>query len=167
MNKKLLFLLLVINFNCLSQEVNKLPNSKIGIKTVLFNNNILGNEKMMYSTFNPKNLKSVAVVKDQECNKCKGKFSPNLTEFGLLLVEIDQTIESKTQSEINQFFGFRKNNPIYLDGYLIDNKDYKISTLAIEKIEKIKPNNQNNLINEVLNIWTLTKSDRKRTHSEK
>ncbi|WP_143569709.1 hypothetical protein [Tenacibaculum agarivorans] len=70
----------------------------------------------------------------------------------------------KTQAELNTFFGLEKTSDIYVDGYLVDSKAYKISLAGISDIELIYPNTENKLSSTVLNIWTLPLEKRYRSN---
>ena len=49
---------------------------------------------------------------------------------------------------------------IYYDGYLVENKSYKIFKKAIFEVEIVAPDTTNKLTGPVLNIWTLNKEER-------
>lgn len=47
-----------------------------------------------------------------------------------------------------------------VNGYLIENSDYKIATESIIEIELIDPDSENKLANKAINVWTLTEKER-------
>ncbi|WP_139150297.1 hypothetical protein [Cellulophaga baltica] len=61
---------------------------------------------------------------------------------------------------MKKFFGFGEHNKIYIDGYLLENKNYRIALTGITEIEIIEPDKANGLKNKALNIWTLSKNER-------
>jgi hypothetical protein len=143
-----------------SQGFVKLPEAKKEIPTVIFNNNILGNLKIIDS-IEQKYIKEIAVYKNVIHTDGHLNHFNNLSEYGIIYIQIDKEMKSKKQSEWNIFFGFKEDNPIYIDGYLIRNSEYEIATESICEIAKVLPNLKNSLKTEVLNIWTLDKIERK------
>ena len=65
----------------------------------------------------------------------------------------------KEITELNQFFTLDNDNPVYLNGYLIENKNLEIYADAIIETEKVFPNRDNDLQKEVLNIWTFSREE--------
>jgi|AntDeeMinimDraft_5_1070356.scaffolds.fasta_scaffold01880_2 predicted nucleotidyltransferase len=70
---------------------------------------------------------------------------------GIIEAEIEGDFESKTQKQLNSFFGLKETNPVYVNGYLIENKERNILTKSIKKIELIKADKLR-LEKDVLNI---------------
>jgi hypothetical protein len=60
---------------------------------------------------------------------------------GIIKADIPHNFESKTQKELNEFFGLNEENDIYVNGYLIENKEQDVSTESIQKIELINADN--------------------------
>ena len=150
----------MISSNIYSQEFIKLTDAKNENPTVVFNSKIIGNLKIVDS-LDLKKIKEITVLKNKPQSDGHLNHLNNLSEYGLISIKIDKEIKSKKQSELNIFFGFKSDNPIYIDGYLIQNPNYEIAIEAITEIEKISPNSKNNLKTEILNIWTLDKIERK------
>ena len=73
----------------------------------------------------------------------------------MIFIDLKKEISSKTQIELNDFFELGEQSDIYVDGYLIEDKTYKICLIGINKIEIIEPNSENGLKENVLNIMTL------------
>jgi len=143
--------------NIYSQDsYSKLPGTKSNCPTIIIgkdiiaNGNTIGIKKELITELN--------VLKDKP-NRKEHKFF-NLTENGIIFVTLNKKIAFKTQSELNDFFGIDKNNRVYVNGYLIENSDYKIATESIIEIELIEPNSENKLENKVINVWTLTEKER-------
>lgn len=161
---KVILLLILLNASILfSQEYQQLPEAKTGSKTYLLNECILGNEAVLYS-LETKSLQSVKVHKEnQSCGCPEDENIPlNLLKYKLVHLKCNSNIKTKTQAQLNSFWELEIDTPMYLDGFLIDNSYFEIATYAIIEVEKIKPNESNNLNKEVLNIWTLQKDERKR-----
>lgn len=143
--------------NIYSQEnYSKLPGIKNNCATIIINNNIISNESFIKNE--EKLITQMSIMKDKP-NRKEHKFY-NLSENGVVLVNINKKIKSKSQQELNRFFGINKKNKMYINGYLIEDSDYKIATESIVEIELIHPNSTNKLKNKSINIWTLTKEER-------
>ena len=159
-----LILVLFISLNVFSQdEYFKLPQAKTKKPCLIFNKNIIGNEYLINALGTSENevkekVKEVYVLKDKQ-NRDKSDYY-NLTEHGLVFLDFKESPESKTQSELNEFFGLDRKGEIYIDGYLLESKKYRIALPGITEIEIVEPDKENGLKNKVLNIWTLAKSER-------
>ncbi|PHR90525.1 MAG: hypothetical protein COA80_16020 [Leeuwenhoekiella sp.] len=157
-------LILFISLNLFSQDKYfKLPLAKTLKPTVIFNENIIGNESFIMSLGSTQKevreqIKEVSILKDKQTRELSDFY--NLTEQGILFVELKEVPVSKTQSELNEFFGLEKRNEIYIDGYLLENEKYSIALAAIKEIELVEPDDKNGLKNNVLNIWTLAQNER-------
>lgn len=167
---KFLFLFSIITFKSFAQDdYIKLPNAKTHNPTFIYNNDIIGSEYAMKAFKISKEeiqklVEEVYVLKDRQNRGLNNYY--NLTEHGLLFLELKKEapiIPSKTQAELNTFFGLNELSDIYVDGYLVESKDYKICLIEISDIEIVYPKNDNKLKNRVLNIWTLQKDKRYRT----
>ncbi|GAL82509.1 hypothetical protein JCM19274_1798 [Algibacter lectus] len=105
-----------------------------------------------------KKVNKISVIKDKQSREFSDYY--NLIGQGVLFVDLKEKPISKSQSELNDFFGLNKQNKIYIDGYLLESKKYRISLIGVTEIEIVEPNNINGLKSRVLNIWTLAKSER-------
>lgn len=152
-------LLILFSVKINSQEFIKLSNAKKENPTVIINSRIIGSLQI-FDSLDIQKINQVNVLKNVSNNDGHLNRFNNLSEFGLICIQIDKKIKSKTQSEFNTFFGLSLENPIYIDGYLIQNSAYEIATESINEIEKVLPNSENNLKTEILNIWTLDKLER-------
>ena len=54
---------------------------------------------------------------------------------GIIRGDINIDLDTKTQSELNSFFGLNPTNYIYVNGYLLEDKEQTISTLSIKTID--------------------------------
>ena len=54
---------------------------------------------------------------------------------GIIRGDINIDLDTKTQSELNSFFGLNPTNDIYVNGYLLEDKEQTISTLSIKTID--------------------------------
>ena len=78
-------------------------------------------------------------------------FIENKKNVGIIIAKINHQFKLKTQKELNIFFGMNEKNDIYVNGYLIENKNQNITTESIVGIELIKAENFR-LKKSVLNI---------------
>ncbi len=151
-------------FSIYSQEkYEKLPFAEKTCPTYIFNNNVIGSEKVLGDVYKgiedlKKEVNEISVLKEKPDRE---NDLYNLSSQGIILVDIKQDVESKSQSELNSFFGLKLKNDVYIDGYLITNKAYKIALKSIASIELVELSNENELNNSVLNVWTLSKEERK------
>ena len=158
------FLILFVSLNVFCQdEYFKLPNAKTQKPVYIFNKNIIGNQFLIRS-LGSSEKEAKEMVKEISVLKIKGNRKENdyynLTDYGLVYLDIKESPESKTQSELNKFFGFDENGKIFIDGYLLESKKYRIALTGITEIEIVEPDSVNRLKNKALNIWTLPKNER-------
>ena len=159
LNDKLIIttIFLVFFSNIYSQDVYyKLPEIKSNCPTIIINNNIISNENFIKK--NEELITEMYVMKDKP-NRKNHKFY-NLSENGVLLINLNKKIKTKTQCQLNRFFGISKKNDVYVNGYLIEHPEYKIASESIIEIEIITPNSKNKLKSKSINVWTVTKKER-------
>lgn len=150
------FICLFITFSYSQKRHKKLPKVNVKYPTIMINNYIIANQKFLDTKKDV--IAGVDVLKDNS-NKEQHSFF-NLTENGIVFITVKKDILFKTQDDLNNFFKLPKNNDIYVNGYLLEHKNYKIASESIVEIEVIEPNSTNKLRNKILNIWTLTKKER-------
>ena len=143
--------------NIYSQDTYvKLPKTESNCPTFIIEKDIIANESVIGAS--KELIAEMSVLKDKP-NRKEHKFF-NLTANGIIFVSLKKETTFKTQSELNEFFGIEKNNGIYVNGYLIENSDYKIATECIMEIELVEPDSDNKLERKAINVWTLTKEQR-------
>lgn len=57
---------------------------------------------------------------------------------GVITLKSNDDFVTKSQSEINDFFGLDSDTDIYVNGYLIENKNLKLLSSSIAKVEVLK-----------------------------
>ncbi len=134
----------------------KLPLTQNSCPTYIIAEDIIANESVLAASKNL--IDEVSVLKDKPNRKQHEFF--NLTENGIIFISIKEEIPYKTQSELNLFFGINKDNNVYVNGYLLEDSNYKISTKSIVDIELVEPDSENKLEYKTINVWTLTKDQR-------
>lgn len=162
MKTKLLFILTLFSFlNSFGQSFEKLLYSKKDKATVLINKNIIANFELIEQIPNSKIIKMEVMKTAQKDVDQYAKTYPNLSQYGLILVEMTfEKLKTKTQNEIRIFLDVDSKTKMYVDGFLLMNKDFVIATKSIKEIELISPNEQNLNEEKVINIWTLEKDRR-------
>ncbi|SHJ39600.1 hypothetical protein SAMN04488007_0198 [Maribacter aquivivus] len=134
----------------------KLPlAAKINCPMLLIDEHIIANRNIITSK---EDIEEIAVIKDKPNRETHDFY--NLSENGIASVTLKKKIASKTQAELNTFFGLNANNSIYVNGYLIESAKYKFSTESIVEVELVTPTAENKLKQKVINIWTLTQDER-------
>lgn len=161
MKIKLLALITLLSFSkAFGQSFEKLLYSKKDIPTVLINKNIIANFELLEQIPNSKIIK-IVMKSPQKTDDQYAKTYPNLSQYGLILVEMTfAKLDTKTQNNIREFLGADSKTKIYVDGFLLMNDDFLIATKSIKEIEIISPNEQDLNENKIINIWTLNKEAR-------
>ncbi|MBT2163603.1 hypothetical protein [Zobellia barbeyronii] len=54
---------------------------------------------------------------------------------GIMRGNLNIDLDIKTQSELNSFFGLNPTNDIYVNGYLVEDKQQTVSTISIKMID--------------------------------
>ncbi|MRX64932.1 hypothetical protein [Maribacter luteus] len=158
MNRIIITIVFTLFFSNIYSQYNyaKLPLTKSKCPTFIVEKDIIANESIIGTT--KELIVDISVLKDKP-NRKVHKFY-NLTENGIIFVSLKKKTAFKTQSDLNEFFGIKKNNGVYVNGYLIENSDYKIATECIMEIELVEPDSENKLKSKAINVWTLTKEQR-------
>ena len=68
-------------------------------------------------------------------------FIENEKNAGIIKANINHEFKIKSQKELNSFFGLSEENDIYVNGYLIENKNQNISSESMVGIKLIKADN--------------------------
>lgn len=144
-----------------------MPNAKTAAPTFIFNKDIIGNGFLFKDLGSSEQeimdkVNEISVLHGRPTRKNSDFY--NLTEQGIVFLELKEAPKHKTQSELNEFFGMDNRNDIYMDGYLIESKNYGIALNGITEIEIVEPDTLNGLGQRVLNIWTIKKGQRYREH---
>lgn len=142
--------------NNAQNSFNKLPQAaNISCPILLVDEHIIANKNIITSK---EDIEDIAVIKDKPSRK--GHFY-NLTANGILFAKLKKKIPSKTQTELNAFFNLEENNPVYVNGYLLEHDTYTIATESIATIDLVMPNEENDLDQKVINVWIISQEERK------
>lgn len=158
-----LFILFVTVNVFYQEEYVKLPNAKTHNPSFIVNKNIIESDLLLKRLGSSEEeiqekMNEISVLKEKQDSTHNGHY--NLTAQGILFVDLNETSICKTQSKLNVFFGLDQQNEMYVDGYLLESKNYLIALSAITELEIVQLNTDNGLKNKVLNVWTLAKSER-------
>ncbi len=158
MNKKILILLVSLLLSTSYAQKTYISlgnkNTKNHCPIFLINDTILSNGKGIEK----ESIIDASVLKVKSSEQAYY----NLTENGMVFLRLHAKITSKTQAELNTFMGLKEDNALYVNGYLVENKAYSIATDSIFSIELIVPNAENELEQNVINIWLWTKEEREK-----
>lgn len=148
---------ILISFTTNAQDsFNKLPKAaNISCPIFLIDEHIIANKNIITSK---EDIEDIAVIKDKPSRKAHFY---NLTANGILFAKLKKKIPSKTQAELNAFFNLEENNPVYVNGYLLEHDTYTIATESIATIDLVMPNEENDLDQKVINVWIISQEERK------
>lgn len=116
---------------------------------VLINDSILGNFQLLNSV-SKEQIVELDIQKSKEIGT-KTLFLPEGRTSGLLVATVNKEFKTRSQQELNKFFGLEASNDIYVNGYLLEDKNFLVSAESIKKIEVI-PADDLFLKKDVLNI---------------
>ncbi|MDP2526347.1 hypothetical protein [Maribacter dokdonensis] len=150
-----LFILSHLTSNA-QDSFNKLPQAaKINCPLLLVDEHIIANKNIITSK---EDIEDIAVIKEKPSRKAHFY---NLTANGILFAKLKKKIPFKTQTQLNAFFSLEENNPVYVNGYLLEHNTYTIATESIATIDLVMPNEENDLDQKVINVWILSQEERK------
>jgi len=130
-------LLIIIGISSYSQnQNNKLHIVKYEKPILIINNEIIASADILNKIPSDSILK-LDILKESELSSIK-LFSTDKQNNGIIKADIDFKFNFKTQKELNIFFGLDQSNNIYVNKYLIEDKNKTILTESITKIELIK-----------------------------
>lgn len=145
-----LFLILLISFKTYAQN----QSSKIGIMKIekpilIINDSIIGSADLLNKISTDK-VSKLNIFKEKKLGTTN-LFIEKEKSVGVIVADINHEFKFKSQQELNIFFGLNEENDIYVNGYLIENKNQNISSESIVAIKLIKADNFR-LKTSVLNI---------------
>ena len=135
-----LFLMLFTGFSTYAQN----QNSKISIMKsenpiLIINDTIIGSIDLLNKISSDKVLE-LNIFKERKLGSTY-LFIENEKSAGIIIANINHEFNLKSQKELNVFFGLNEKNDIYVNGYLIENKNQNISSESIVGVELIKADN--------------------------
>jgi hypothetical protein len=144
------FLVLIIGFSTYAQNQNsKMSIMKAEKPTLIINDSTIGSIDLL-NKISSENILELNIFKERKLSSTY-LFIENEKSAGIIIAKIKHEFKVKSQKELNNFFGLNEMNDIYVNGYLIENKNQNIITESIVGIELIKADNFR-LKKSVLNI---------------
>jgi hypothetical protein len=144
------FLFLTIGFSTYAQIQNtKTSIMKAEKPTLIINDSTIGSIDLL-NKISPEDILELNIFKETKLSSTF-LFIENEKSAGIIAAKIKHEFKVKSQKELNNFFGLNEMNDIYVNGYLIKNKNQHIATESIVGIELIKADNFR-LKKSVLNI---------------
>ena len=151
----IIFILLHV-YSFAQDSFNKLPiAAKINCPILLVDEHIIANKNIITSK---EDIEEIGIIKDKPSRKAHFY---NLTANGILFAKLKKKIPFKTQTQLNAFFNLEENNPVYVNGYLLEHDTYTIATESIASIDLVAPNEENDLDQKVINVWIISQEERK------
>jgi hypothetical protein len=140
--KSILTILLILAMGISSYAQNQ--NSEISImKTekpiLIINDTIIGSVDLLNKISSDK-VMELNIFKERKLGKTY-LFIENEKNTGIIKANINHEFKIKSQKELNSFFGLSEENDIYVNGYLIENKNQNISSESMVGIKLIKADN--------------------------
>lgn len=169
MKLNLFILPILLSYNLFSQNDKKtLDNYKLNNEyTVIMNGDLSSMEHLEYitKTLKQESIEETIIYEPNDQQNVHLKKIPNLCKNGVFELKVKNEILKTSQEQLNTHHKINPNNNIYYNGYLIENKSYKICTDAIFEIEIDSTSITKSSSNKVINVWTVNKSKRFRTAS--
>ncbi len=131
------FLILTVGSSTYAQN----QNSKISIMKgenpiLIINDYTIGNVDLL-NKIASENILEFNFYKERKMSSTY-LFIENKKSAGLIIAKIKHEIKVKSQKELNHFFGLNEENDIYVNGYLVENKNQNIASESIVGIELIR-----------------------------
>ena len=135
-----IFLILTIGISSYAQNQNsEIRIMKTEKPILIINETIIGSVDLLNKISSEKVLE-LNIFKERKLGKTY-LFIENEKNVGIIKANINHEFKIKSQKELNRFFELNEENDIYVNGYLIENKNQNISSESIVGIELIKADN--------------------------
>ncbi|WP_405384994.1 hypothetical protein [Maribacter sp. LLG6340-A2] len=129
-----LFLIIIIGFSTYAQNQNsKMSIMKAEKPILIINDSIIGGIDLLNKISTDKVLE-LNIFKERKLSATY-LFIENEKNAGIVIANVTHEFKQKTQKELNIFFGLNEKNDVYVNGYLIENKNQNISSESIVGIE--------------------------------
>lgn len=132
-----LLLILIIGFSTYAQNQNVKKSMMKTEKSILIINDTVIASVYILNKIPSDKISELNIFKEQKLGTTN-LFIENGNNTGIIKAVINQEFKIKSQKELNDFFGLDEKNDIYVNGYLIENKNQNISSESIVGIELIK-----------------------------
>ncbi|KJD31862.1 hypothetical protein PW52_16440 [Tamlana sedimentorum] len=133
-----IFLILLLGTSTFAQNQNsRLSIMKAEKPILIINDSIIGSIDLLNKISSDK-IEEMNVFKERKLSS-NCLFIENEKSAGIIIANINHEFKLKSQKELNLFFRLNEENNIYVNGYLIENKN--ISSESIVGIKLIKADN--------------------------
>jgi len=135
-NVKLLLIFLIVGLSSHAQSIQKtLYVTDYQNMVLILNNEIIGSLDLLKSI--PSNqIQELTIYKEETLSSKENLFFNN-DKGGIMVAKTEFDINTKNQEDLNEFFGLNANTDLYVNGFLLENKNYRIASNSITKIEII------------------------------
>ena len=137
--KSILLSFIILTFGLSSDAQNQ--NDKLNIvgpeKPILVINDTILASIDILNKVPTESILTLNVLKESKLSSTN-LFIEKKQNEGILKANIDHKFDCKSQQELNMFFGLNEVSDVYVNGYLIENKNQSILTESILKIEIFK-----------------------------
>jgi len=136
--------LFVIAFSCFVFTSKSLAQTKVDYivepeKPIVLINDLVISNYASFLKIPRDSIFEMNIIKGKKLNSKNIFFDKNANE-SILVLKANGTFKIRTQKELNNFFGLPENRNIYVNGYLINNKNYSFLISSIKSIDLLKPN---------------------------
>jgi hypothetical protein len=134
----------------------QLPAAREKVPLYIINSDIIGGG----GSINVSNIKAINVLKGNVPDLARYK---NLDKYGVIIFILKDSVkvEAKSFNDIKLWLNMKGEVDFAVDGFFIENKNLRIATADINEINVIKKDQQNKLLNNVINVWTIPPGSRK------
>ena len=135
-----IFLILTIGISSYAQnQKSEISIMKTEKPILIVNDTIIGSADLL-NKISPEKVLELNIFKERKLSNTY-LFIENGKNVGIVKANINDEFKFKSQKELNIFFGLNEENDIYVNGYLIENKNQNILFESIVGIELIKADN--------------------------
>jgi len=139
-NVKLLLIFLIVGLSSNAQNNDQsIPIRDNQGMVLILNNEIIGSVDLLKSIPSSQ-IQELNIHKEEKLSTKENLFYKNDNK-GIMVGKTEFDIETKLQGDLNEFFGLNADTDLYVNGFLLENKNYKIASNSITKIEIIEPTN--------------------------
>ena len=136
--------ILLAAFTCILFTSKSLAQTKVDYivepeKPIVLINDLVISDYASFLKIPKDSILEMNIIKGKKLNSKNIFFDKNTNE-SILVLKANGTFKIRTQKELNNFFGLPENRNIYVNGYLINNKNYSFLISSIKSIDLLKPN---------------------------
>ncbi|MGV8945340.1 MAG: hypothetical protein ACOH1N_02830 [Lutibacter sp.] len=131
------FILLTFGLTIHAQNLNNKLHIVNAEKPILIINDTIIASIDILNKIPSKNISKLDIFKERKLSSTH-LFFDKKQHKGIIKAAINYEFKSKSQKELNRFFGLNEANDIYVNGYLIEDKNQTVLVESIIGIEFIK-----------------------------